>query len=167
MLTEGPANRQTAAPRYARIVVPLDGSILAEGVLPHVISLALQYDADVELVRSYTPPASLIAASAATSFPGTGPMLDPAPFIAASKCEAQDYLSRIAAELATRGVKSTARRLDGTAGESIVAEARRQHADLIVMSTHGRGGLGRLVLGSVADHVIHHAPCPVMLVRTT
>jgi nucleotide-binding universal stress UspA family protein len=135
-------------------------------VLPHVVSLARRYGAAVELVRAYNPPPSLLAASAASSLPGTGPALDPAPFIAAGKQEADLYLERVAERLAAAGVAVERRRLDGPAGESVVAAAREGSADLIAMTTHGRGGLGRLVLGSVADYVLQHAPCPVLLVRS-
>jgi len=50
-------------------------------------------------------------------------------------------------------------------GEAIVARAEELHAELIVMGTHGRTGVKRMVLGSVADHVVRHAPCPVVTVR--
>jgi nucleotide-binding universal stress UspA family protein len=155
-----------AVPGYGRILVPLDGSLLAEEVLPHVVSLARRYGAAVELVRAYAPPPSLLAASAASSLPGTGPVLDPAPFIAAGKQEADVYLARVAARLEAAGVAVERRRPDGSPGESVVAVAREGGADLIAMTTHGRGGLGRLVLGSVADYVLQHAPCPVLLVRS-
>ena len=56
---------------------------------------------------------------------------------------------------------------DGDAGESIVEAAAAEHADLIVVGTHGRGAVGRLFLGSVSDHVVRHARCPVMVVRPT
>ena len=50
-------------------------------------------------------------------------------------------------------------------GEAIVARAEELHVDLIVMGTHGRTGVKRMVLGSVADHVVRHAPCPVVTIR--
>ena len=55
--------------------------------------------------------------------------------------------------------------IEGHAGTAIVDAAIAEHADVIVMATHGRGGLGRAFLGSVADHVVRHSPCPVLLVR--
>jgi nucleotide-binding universal stress UspA family protein len=73
----------------------------------------------------------------------------------------------VAGRLEAAGVAVERRRLDGPAGESVVAAAREGGADLIAMTTHGRGGLGRLVMGSVADYVLQHAPCPVLLVRST
>ena len=54
---------------------------------------------------------------------------------------------------------------DGVAGEAIVEAAAAEHADLIVVGTHERGAVGRLFLGSVSDHVVRHARCPVMVVR--
>ena len=54
---------------------------------------------------------------------------------------------------------------DGEAGESIVEAAAAEHADLIVVGTRERGTVGRLLLGSVSDHVVRHARCPVMVVR--
>jgi nucleotide-binding universal stress UspA family protein len=158
---------EAAFPAYARILVPVDGSLLAEEVLPHVVSLARRYGAAVELVRAYYPPPSLLAASAASSLPGTGPVLDPTPFIAAGKQEADLYLERVAERLEAAGVAVEPRRVDGAPGESVVDAAREQGADLIAMTTHGRGGLGRLVMGSVADYVLQHAPCPVLLIRAT
>jgi len=56
---------------------------------------------------------------------------------------------------------------DGVAGEAIVEAAAAEHADLIVVGTHERGAVGRLFLGSVSDHVVRHARCPVMVVRPT
>jgi nucleotide-binding universal stress UspA family protein len=56
---------------------------------------------------------------------------------------------------------------DGPAGESIVDVAEAEAADLIVVGTHDRGAVGRLFLGSVSDHVVRHARCPVMVVRPT
>jgi nucleotide-binding universal stress UspA family protein len=150
---------------YQRILVAVDGSPLAEAVLPHALALAHRFGATIELVRAYAPPPSLLAASASSALPGTGPVLDPAPFIAAGRDEAELYLAELEGRLRSQGVAVEHRRLDGSPGEAIAAESRRADVDLIALATHGRGGLGRLVLGSVADHVLHHASCPVLLVR--
>lgn len=53
----------------------------------------------------------------------------------------------------------------GLAGEKIVAFVKKENCDLIVMSAHGRSGLGRVLLGSVTDYVVRHASCPVLVVR--
>jgi universal stress protein A len=54
---------------------------------------------------------------------------------------------------------------EGEPGESIVEAARAEHADLVIVGSHGRGSVGRLFIGSVSEHVVRHAPCPVLVVR--
>ena len=54
---------------------------------------------------------------------------------------------------------------EGEPGESIVEAARAEHADLVIVGSHGRGSMGRLFIGSVSEHVVRHAPCPVLVVR--
>jgi nucleotide-binding universal stress UspA family protein len=78
---------------------------------------------------------------------------------------AQDTLDARAAAIRETGVVARGTIVDGVAHEAIVTEAGRMGADLIVMGTHGRGGLARFLLGSVADRVIRLAPCPVLSVR--
>jgi nucleotide-binding universal stress UspA family protein len=65
------------------------------------------------------------------------------------------------------GADATGMTWNGEAGESIVEAAEAESADLIVVGTHERGAVGRLFLGSVSDHVVRHARCPVMVVRPT
>jgi nucleotide-binding universal stress UspA family protein len=65
------------------------------------------------------------------------------------------------------GASATGLTWDGDAGESIVEASESEAADLIVVGTHERGAVGRLFLGSVSDHVVRHAQCPVMVVRPT
>jgi nucleotide-binding universal stress UspA family protein len=150
---------------YARILVPVDGSPRAEAILPHAIAMAKRFGSTVELARSYSPSPGLVTASAASSLPGTGPVLDTGSYVVAGREEAEVYLQELEARVRAQGVEVEHRRLDGTPGEAIAEESRRADVDLIAMTTHGRGGLGRLVLGSVADYVVHHAACPVLLVR--
>src|SRR5690242_7463594 len=109
---------------YRRILVPVDGSPLAEAVLPHALALARRFDAAIELVRACAPSPSLLAASASSALPGTGPVLDPGPFIAAGREEAELYLAELAARLRHRGVAVEHRRLEGSPGAAIAAESR-------------------------------------------
>ncbi|HSE94887.1 MAG TPA: universal stress protein [Methylomirabilota bacterium] len=78
---------------------------------------------------------------------------------------AKDTLDDRATEIHGTGVTARGAVVDGVAHEAIVAEAERLGAEMIVMGTHGRGGLARFLLGSVADRVIRLAPCPVLTVR--
>src|SRR5438105_11382148 len=78
--------------------------------------------------------------------------------------EAQAQLNRFVVPL---GLVRAERMLGrGDAAAEIIRVARELPADLIVMGTHGRTGIGRLLMGSVAEHVMRHAPCPVLTVRT-
>lgn len=76
----------------------------------------------------------------------------------------------VAQELVARGrrlgVPVTFLIWEGEPGESIVAAAEAERADLIVVGSHGRGAVGRFLIGSVSDHVVRHAPCPVLVVRS-
>lgn len=78
---------------------------------------------------------------------------------------AEDRLAERARHLATQGVTTGWRRRVGVPYEEILKAASEEHATYIVMGTHGRGRVGRLLLGSVADRVIRHARCPVLVVQ--
>jgi nucleotide-binding universal stress UspA family protein len=150
---------------YRHILVALDGSLEAERVLPHVEALAGPFDSDVLLISAVTPAEQLIAASIE---PGTGLVADPEPILEAEEAEEQDalsYLKSVAARLEGKGIRATFEVPEADAATVIVERAREQGIDLIAMTTHGRSGLSRLVWGSTAESVLHHAPCPVLLVR--
>jgi nucleotide-binding universal stress UspA family protein len=81
---------------------------------------------------------------------------------------------RLTRELAAQAVVAKGRQLgvsvsfliwDGSAGEAIVEVARNEQVDLVVVGSHGRGAVGRFLVGSVSEHVVRHAPCPVLVVR--
>lgn len=142
---------------YKKILVPLDGSELAEQVLPHVSQLAGCTGAEVALLR----------------VPGE-PVYDylvPDPEIAVEmrhdiETAAQVYLDEVAAEFRAMNLAVSTLVVWGAPIQDTIIEVARQiQADLIAMSTHGRSGFARLVIGSVADDVVRHAPVPVLLVR--
>jgi nucleotide-binding universal stress UspA family protein len=150
---------------YDRILVALDGSVIAEQVLPHAQALAKELGSTVILLRATTPTEQVTPAAAAGPTPVSGPLMDPTPIIQAELRAAAAYLAAMADCLESAGVAVECVQRDGPAAEVILAEAREQHADLVVMTTHGRGGIARVALGSVAEEVVRHAPCPVLLVR--
>jgi nucleotide-binding universal stress UspA family protein len=80
---------------------------------------------------------------------------------------AHEYLAAVARDLDAKGVKTNREVAIGNSTDGIVWAAEREGAELIVMSTHGRSGIGRIVLGSVADAVVRRTSLPVILVRPT
>lgn len=135
------------------ILVPLDGSALAERALPYAERLARATDGQLVLVRS----------ALARTFPGT----DPTDAQTAAVDEAEAYVARIASRLEERGLAVIQAVPYGPAAEEILDEIDLRQADLVVMSTHGRSGLGRWIYGSVADHVLRGTRKPVLLIPAT
>ena len=143
---------------YKRVMVPLDGSPLAEGILPFILQIAGPLDLEVVLVRVVQPipPQAL---------EGTGHVvLDDVP---ARLREAREYLAPVAADLRGRGVRVTTEARHGDPVKELVAATRDAGADLIAMTTHGRSGVGRLLFGSVAEAVLRQANVPVLMMRLT
>jgi nucleotide-binding universal stress UspA family protein len=123
---------------YRRIVVPLDGSELAEAALTTAEALARPASGTLYLVQAAPPDDEACAVA---------------------------YLEEVAQRLRARGLEVATLVLPGQPADVVVWQATHNHADLIVMSTHGRGGASRWVLGSVADQVLHRTARPVLLVR--
>ncbi len=136
---------------FKRILVPLDGSALAEGIIPRVEWLAKIHDAEVTLLR----------VAVAHTFPG----MDPIQHQVAVVREAEEYLAQVEENLKSVGVKTQAVVRYGHEAQEIVEHARDRDFDLIAMSTHGRTGISQFVLGSVASKVIHMATVPILLCR--
>ena len=143
-----------------RVVVPLDGSGLAEKVLPHVASLARKLKLEVQLVRAYAlPPDAYLVADGVID-------QGPAQFRRSMHEECDKYLDGKVAGLRADGVDPvTATMIEGDAANEIVELAAGSPQSLIAMSTHGRSGVGRWVLGSVAERVVQHSRAPVLLIR--
>ncbi|MBI3328738.1 MAG: universal stress protein [Nitrospinae bacterium] len=135
---------------YKRILVPLDGSAWAEAVLPHAQELAKCCGAELVLLRVAVVPAFVI---------------DPVEAWATAVEEAKDYVRGQAKTLEGRGLKILAKARWGDPAQEILEYAHQEHIDLIAMATHGRTGLKRVALGSVAEHVLRRTPTPVHLVR--
>jgi nucleotide-binding universal stress UspA family protein len=143
---------------YTRVMVPLDGSRLAEGILPFILQIAGPLDLEVVLVRVVQP-------IVPQALEGTGGVVvDDVP---ARLREAREYLAPVATDLRRRGVRVTTDARHGDPVTELVAAARDAGADLIAMTTHGRSGLGRLLFGSVAEAVLRQANLPVLMMRLT
>jgi nucleotide-binding universal stress UspA family protein len=143
---------------YKRALVPLDGSAVAETVIPFILEIAGPLDMEVALLRVLQPtPPVVIEGSRHVEIED----------IEARRIDAEEYLAPIAVELRGKGIRVDTRVRRGIPAEEIVAAAREEGADLIAMSTHGRSGLGRLLFGSVAEAVLRHSDIPVFLMRAT
>ena len=138
--------------RVKTILVPLDGSVLAESALTPAVELARDHGARLMLLR----------AAEAHTFP----MADPTEAQVQAVRAAEEYLAGVRLRLRQGGgddIESSV--WYGPPAEAIVEAARFRRADLIVMSSHGRSGVGRLVLGSVAESVLRGSRVPILLIR--
>jgi len=152
---------------YAELVVALDGSPAAEQVLPHAEALAAAFGSHITLLRATLSPEMVLAqagAGDATAAAVPAP-IDPKPVLDADHETSLDYVTRMASQLRAQGLKVDVETPEGPATAVIVERAAALNAELILMTTHGRSGLGRAIFGSTADHVLRHAACPVLLVR--
>jgi len=155
---------------YEHLLVALDGSDAAERVLPHAEALAAKFGSTVTLLRAVVSAETLLAQSATGGGPSVGdaaPAIDPTPIQEADRDSAIEYLAGVERRLRQHNITVNTEHPEGPAEEVIVERARELGVGLILMTTHGRSGLGRLVFGSVADSVLRHASCPVLLVRVT
>ena len=143
---------------YKRAIVPLDGSPLAEAILPFLMDIAGPLDMAIVLVRVLEPVPPAVMEGLRHELVDIGE---------ARTREAERYLGVLAENLRRRGVDVTCQVRSGRPDVEIVEAARETGADLIAMSTHGRSGLGRLLFGSVAEQVLRHADVPVFLMRQT
>jgi nucleotide-binding universal stress UspA family protein len=141
-----------------KILAPLDGSDIGEAALPYAEMLATNSGALISLLQVVSPPGTVEA-----SLLG-GP--DWRKFVKAMHDAGEDYLKNIAARLSGKEIKSTYEVITGDPADKIVEYANDKKANLIAMSTHGRTGLTRWVLGSIADKVLHGARIPILLVRS-
>jgi len=142
-----------ATKEFHHIVVPLDGSSLAEQILTRVIPLATLEDAEITLLHVVTPSEG--------GFENGETRL---PWWKKKVAGAQAYLSRRASEIRLQGVATTIEVVVGEKIAEVVTDyARKERADLIAIATHGRGGLARVLRGSVADGVTKSAMSSVLV----
>lgn len=142
------------------VFVPLDGSGLAEKILPHAVTLARKLAMETQLLRAYSVPAEYYMV-------GDGlymrPIAEQEEFM---RKEAAVYLEGKVEILRAEGFpRVIATPIDGDPAEVIIELAQKTPKSLIAMCTHGRTGVGRWVLGSVAEKVIQHSKNPVLLLR--
>jgi nucleotide-binding universal stress UspA family protein len=144
---------------YERIVVPLDGSPLAELALPHAVNLAKLSNATLHLLRivDFTRLDEHGPYGLAMEYSAFEPVLSE------EEANARDYLQQMQVRLSDSGVQITADVRRGPVTREIVRNSTE--GDVIVMASHGRGGISRWLLGSVAEDVVRNSTVPVMLIR--
>lgn len=139
---------------FDKILVPLDGSRLAECVLPHAVTLAQAFEARLTFVQVV----ERISGS------GLSRTIDPLRW-QIRKTEAQAYLNEVSARIQETGLETEEHVLEGQAAERIVDFAHSQDVDLILLSSHGRSGLSQWNISSVVQKIIWQAHMPMMIVR--
>jgi len=139
--------------KIERILVPLDGSECAEIVLPKLETLATNLKASIALLR----------VAYAHTFPGADPTEAEVKVVR----EAEEYLRKIEERLKAKGFKVDSHVRYGNDADEVLDHAAQKDIDLIAMTTHGRSGVKRFLLGSVAEKILRHSPKPIFLVRCT
>jgi len=149
---------------FERILVCLDGSRLAEQILPYAVEQALRFEGKLVLFQAVPEPVAY-----SPGIPGAEPgaiqtdtMLEEAK---KALNEARDYLEELAAPIRKRDVPVETVAVLGRAGETIVTHAHDNKMRLIAIATHGRSGVRRGVFGSVADYVLRESGLPILVIR--
>lgn len=159
LVRPGEEDRGPQEPSIRRVLVPLDGSELAEAALAPAVRVARQVGASLELLR-VVDPAMLTESPYIPATPE-----DSAEYAERQTSEARSYLMGVAERLRADGVEVAEVSVDDGVPASTILGRAAVGADLIAMATHGRGGLKRWLVGSVSDKVLRGADVPVMLVR--
>jgi nucleotide-binding universal stress UspA family protein len=148
---------------YKKILVPLDGSKLAECVLPHVESLATCSPGAEVILVSVTERVTGFRVMDDSSQPLGGRLMPEA--VGKEEQQARKYLDKVAKTLAAKGVKVLTEVLLGKPAEEITFFATNEGCDLIVMASHGRSGPSRWTHGSVAEKVFRTNCAPLLMIR--
>ena len=145
---------------YKKVLVPLDGSELAECVLPHVESIVKGCGVKEVIFLRVAERMSQLCSLEGCLSQETMDSID-----ADNKAAAEKYLSEVTVRTRYDGVSVRPEVITGTPGESIADYAAKNSVDLIAIATHGRSGVSRWTWGSVADQVLHSACVAILMVR--
>lgn len=144
---------------YKKILVPLDGSKLAECVLPHVEALAQASQVqEVVFVRVFEPflppPSDYVVSEEEIDRINSG-----------NQAAAEDYLQELVNRVHLDGTQKRWEVVSGRVAETLADYANKNNVDLIIIATHGRSGVSRWVWGSVADRILRSSCVPILMVR--
>ena len=151
---------------FETIIVPLDGSEMAEAALPSAKELTSKFGATLILLRAIEDASQRLLQTPAVLEPPAAAAVNVEiveQIVEADRQEAQAYLSTILQGLGLASAEAVV--AEGDPADAISQVAEQRGAGLIIMSSHGRGGLGRLLHGSIADAVLRHGNVPVLLIR--
>jgi nucleotide-binding universal stress UspA family protein len=140
---------------YNQILLPLDGSSMAEQALPHAISIAKRFKSELILLRVPVPLPSPQTTVASSLFRAEK---EAASFI-------REYMESIAANVQEQGITTQIVITKGRPHLQIIQYSENENVDLIVMCTRGQSGLNRWLMGSITDRVVRGANVPVLLIR--
>jgi nucleotide-binding universal stress UspA family protein len=140
-----------------KILVPLDGSDLSLSVLPTIEEIAQKLGSSVVLFHAINPMVG--------TFPGAEMWAADARLVEEQKAAALKFLDECAEGLTAKGLEVSTLVLVGPAADETVVAAQQNGADMIAMSTHGHSGVGRWIMGSVADAVLRRTHLPCLLLR--
>jgi len=146
---------------YQKILVPLDGSELAECVLPHVEAIAKGCEVKNVAFLRVVEPFQAPSGEARSIFTNE----DVKRIDSENKATAESYLNQLVNRTKYDGVNVQAEMISGGAADSIAEYATKNGVDLITIATHGRSGVSRWVWGSIADRILRSSCVPVLMVR--
>lgn len=144
---------------FEKVLVCLDGSTVAEQVLPYVTAIADRFGSEVYLLQVVTVPSAVAEAAA---YGGERVLVEQ---LEQQKAEAQSYLEGVATRLRQNSIRARIDVVEGTPGDAIVNYAHQQGVDLIAVATHARTNIGRLVFGSVAEFVLKKSGLPTFSLK--
>ena len=145
---------------YNKIMVPLDGSKLAECVIPHVEAIAEGCQVSELVLLRIVEPERVYSVSDSVIDPNLAAGRE-----SERRKEAESYLETIANHFPENKMECTCKALTGRVAEKLVDYAVENNIDLIIIATHGRSGVTRWVRGSIADKILHSSTIPVLMVR--
>jgi nucleotide-binding universal stress UspA family protein len=144
--------------RYKKIVVPIDGSGWSERAIPHAVDIAHKYNSEIILLHVFKPPAAEYIGEIALA--GQDEQL------MQLRDEMKQHLMSLRSKLRNENVNVRVQWIEGTGVAEIIIEyLKEEKADLVVMSSHGRTGISRLIFGSVANQVMEAVHIPVLIIR--
>jgi nucleotide-binding universal stress UspA family protein len=147
---------------YKKIMVPMDGSKLAECVFPHLETVVKGCDSTEVIIVQAVEPFSVPYGREVGHFSSLDQVKE---FETHQKTEAEKYLQKIVARLGKDGINARGEVIYGKAVEALPDYVTRNAIDLVIIATHGRSGISRRVRGSVADHLLRTVCTPVLMIR--